>query len=84
MRAERRRGVKEVDHGICRVTFTPYDLRRIDLEQRTVHILGNPFSATVSPVFWVRRVTHVSGPDRSSVAEREESQMSLRCIDLIV
>jgi transposase InsO family protein len=46
-------GVKEVDEGIWLVSFMDYDLGYIDLEQKTLQPLDNPFGPKV--------VTHVSG-----------------------
>lgn len=36
-------GIKEVDEGIWLVSFMHYDLGYIDLEQRTLQTLENPF-----------------------------------------
>jgi len=46
-------GIKEVDEGIWLVSFMDYDLGYIDLEQRTLQPLDNPFGP--------KDVTHVSG-----------------------
>jgi hypothetical protein len=46
-------GVKEVDHGIWLVSFMEYDLGYIDLEERTLQPLENPFGPN--------SVTHVLG-----------------------
>jgi len=43
-------GVKEVDDGIWLVTFIDYDLGYIDLEQKTLQPLDNPFGPRVSPM----------------------------------
>ena len=43
-------GVKEVDHGIWLVSFMEYDLGYIDLEERTLQPLENPFGPKVSPM----------------------------------
>lgn len=43
--AGQRLGVKEVDDGIWLVSFIHYDLGYIDLEQRTLQTLDNPFGA---------------------------------------
>ena len=40
-------GVKEVDHGIWLVSFMDYDLGYIDLEEKTLQPLQNPFGPTV-------------------------------------
>jgi len=41
--AGHRLGIKEVDDGICLVSFMRYDLGYIDLEQRTLQTIDNPF-----------------------------------------
>jgi transposase InsO family protein len=43
-------GVKEVDDGIWLVSFMHYDLGYIDLEQRTLQPLDNPFGPRLSPM----------------------------------
>ncbi len=43
-------GVKEVDDGIWLVSFMEYDLGYIDLEERTLRPLDNPFGPKVSPM----------------------------------
>jgi len=43
-------GLKEVDDGIWVVTFMAYDLGYIDLEQKTLQPIDNPFGAKVSPM----------------------------------
>ena len=43
-------GVKEVDDGIWLVSFMDYDLGYIDLEERTLQPLDNPFGAIVLPM----------------------------------
>jgi hypothetical protein len=43
-------GIKEVDDGIWLVSFMHYDLGYIDLEQRTLQTLDNPFGARLSPM----------------------------------
>ena len=42
--------LKEVDDGIWVVTFMAYDLGYIDLEQKTLQPIDNPFGARVSPM----------------------------------
>jgi hypothetical protein len=56
-------GIKEVDEGIWIVSFISYDLGFIDLEQKTLQPLDNPFGPRLSPMSWVRSVTYLSGPD---------------------
>jgi transposase InsO family protein len=48
--AGQRRGLKEVDDGIWVVTFMAYDLGYIDLEQKTLQPIDNPFGAKVLPM----------------------------------
>src|ERR1700730_5117378 len=61
--AGQRLSVKEVDDGIWIVSFMHYDLGFIDLEQKTLQPLDNPFGTGLSPMPYVRSVTYVSGPD---------------------
>jgi hypothetical protein len=48
--AGRRVGIEEVDDGIWIVSFMRYDLGYIDLEQRTLQPLDNPFGPRLSPM----------------------------------
>jgi transposase InsO family protein len=48
--AGQRLGIKEVDEGIWLVSFMQYDLGYIDLEQKTLQPLDNPFGPGVSPM----------------------------------
>ena len=43
-------GIKEVDEGFWLVSFMRYDLGYIDLEQRTLQPLDNPFGPRLSPM----------------------------------
>ena len=43
-------GIKEVDEGIWLVSFMHYDLGYIDLEQRTLQPLDNPFGPRLLPI----------------------------------
>ena len=43
-------GIKEVDDGIWLVTFMTYDLGYIDLEQKTLQPIDNPFGTRLSPL----------------------------------
>ncbi len=43
-------GLKEVDDGIWLVTFMHYDLGYIDLEQKTLQPIDNPFGTRLSPM----------------------------------
>jgi hypothetical protein len=43
-------GIKEVDDGIWLVSFMTYDLGYIDLEQKTLQTIDNPFGTRVSPM----------------------------------
>lgn len=48
--AGHRLGIKEVDDGIWLVSFMRYDLGYIDLEQRTLQTIDNPFGTRLSPM----------------------------------
>jgi hypothetical protein len=43
-------GIKEVDDAVWLVSFMHYDLGYIDLEQRTLQPLDNPFGPGLSPM----------------------------------
>ncbi len=49
--AGQRLGIKEVDESIWLVSFMSYDLGFIDLEQKTLQPLDNPFGPRLSPMF---------------------------------
>lgn len=48
--AGQRVGIKEVDDAIWLVSFMDYDLGYIDLEQRTLQPLDNPFGTRLLPM----------------------------------
>lgn len=48
--AGQRLGIKEVEDGIWIVSFMSYDLGYIDLEQRTLQPIDNPFGTRLSPM----------------------------------
>jgi hypothetical protein len=48
--AGQRVGIKEVDDGIWIVSFMQYDLGCVDLEQKTLQPLDNPFGTRLSPM----------------------------------
>jgi transposase InsO family protein len=48
--AGQRLGIKEVDDGIWLISFMSYDLGYVDLEQRTLQPLDNPFGPRLSPM----------------------------------
>ena len=48
--AGQRLGIKQVDDGIWLVSFMHYDLGYIDLEQKTLQPLDNPFGARLLPM----------------------------------
>jgi transposase InsO family protein len=48
--AGQRLGIKEVDDGIWIVSFMHYDLGFIDLEQKTLQPVDNPFGPRLSPI----------------------------------
>ncbi|PLU03529.1 hypothetical protein BMJ32_10440 [Sinorhizobium medicae] len=41
---------RQVDDGIWLVSFNHYDLGYIDLEQRTLQTIDNPFGTRLSPM----------------------------------
>ena len=43
-------GIKEVEDQIWMVSFLDYDLGYIDLEQRTLQTIDNPFGSRLSPM----------------------------------
>ena len=43
-------GIKEVENGIWLVSFMTYDLGYIDLEQKTLQTIDNPFGSRLSPM----------------------------------
>ena len=49
--AGQRLGVKEVDDAAWLVSFMNYDHGYIDLEQRTVQPIDNPFGSRLSPMY---------------------------------
>ena len=49
--AGQRLGIKEVEDGIWLVSFMHYDLGYIDLEQKTLQTIDNPFGSRLSPMF---------------------------------
>jgi hypothetical protein len=48
--AGQRVGIKEVDEGIWIVSFMHYDLGYVDLEQKTLQPLDNPFGPRLLPM----------------------------------
>ena len=48
--AGQRLGIKEVDDGIWLVSFMKYDLGYVDLEQKTLQTISNPFGARLLPM----------------------------------
>jgi len=48
--AGQRLGIKEMDDGIWLVSFMHHDLGYIDLEQKTLQTIDNPFGTRVSPM----------------------------------
>ncbi|WFU86088.1 transposase [Rhizobium sp. CC1099] len=43
-------GIKDVDEGIWLISFMHYDLGYIDLKQRTLQTIDNPFGTRLSPM----------------------------------
>jgi hypothetical protein len=58
---------KESHHGIWLVSFMDYDPGYIDLEEKTLQPLHNPFGPKVYPMSPERSVTCVSGTDKEVV-----------------
>ena len=48
--AGQRLGIKEVDDGIWLISFMQYDLGYIDLEQKKLQTIDNPFGTRLSPM----------------------------------
>ncbi len=48
--AGQRLGIKEVDDGIWLISFMHHDLGYIDLEQKTLQTIDNPFGTRLSPM----------------------------------
>ncbi len=48
--AGQRLGIKEVDEDVWIVSFMSYDLGFIDLQQKTLQPLNNPFGPRLSPM----------------------------------
>ncbi len=48
--AGQRLGIKEVEDGIWLLSFMNYDFGYIDLEQRTLQTIDNPFGTRLSPM----------------------------------
>lgn len=69
--AGQRLSIKEVDDGIWLVSFMHYDLGYIDLDQRTLQAIDNPFGTRLSPMSWGRSVTYVSGLDKRKTGAGE-------------
>ena len=63
-------GIKVVDDGIWLVSFMDYDLGYIDLEERTLQPLNNPFGPKVQSMSQERSVRDVSGLYTKAMAER--------------
>ena len=49
--AGQRLALRKVDEGIWIVSFMQYDLGYIDLEQKTLQPLDNPFGPRLSPMY---------------------------------
>jgi hypothetical protein len=48
--AGQRLGIKEVEHGIWLISFMHYDPGYIDLKQKTLQTIDNPFGPRLSPM----------------------------------
>jgi hypothetical protein len=75
--AGQRLGIKEVDDGMWLVSFVHDDLGYLDLEQKTLQPLDNPFGTTSSPMSWARSVTYVSGLNKRLFGAGEERRPHL-------
>jgi hypothetical protein len=62
---------REVDDGIWLVTFMHYDPGYIDVEQRALQTIDNPFGTKLSPMSWRQSVADLSGPDKSRIGAGE-------------
>ena len=75
--AGQRLGIKEVDDGIWLLSFMHYDLGYIDLEQRTLQTIDNPFGTRLSPMSQGQTVTHLSGPDKVKLVAGTRNRLAL-------
>ena len=64
--AGQRLGTKEVNDGIWLVSFMHYDPGYIELKQRTLQTIDNPFGTRLSPLSQVHDVTYVFGMDKGN------------------
>ncbi len=62
--------IEEVGDGIWLVSITDDDLGYIDLQEKTLHPLDNPFGPKVQSMSQKRSVKDVSGPFSKILAER--------------
>ena len=69
--AGQRLGIKEVDEGIWLVSFIDYDLGYIDLEQRTLQPVDNPFGRWDEPTTLTLATRDLEGPGLLFVHSRE-------------
>jgi hypothetical protein len=63
-------GIKEVDEAIWFISFMHYDLGYIDLDQRVLQPLDNPFDPGLSHNFMYVSVTNVLRAGRMNIGER--------------
>jgi hypothetical protein len=63
-------GLKEVEEGIWLVSFMHDDLRYIDLEQKTLQPIDNPFGTRVSPISKLRNTVLPVSPGRTTAIWR--------------
>ncbi len=54
-------GLENIRKGIDHVS---YDLKYIDLKQKTLQTIDNPFGTRLSPMSQVKRGTYMSGMDK--------------------
>ncbi|GGB63395.1 hypothetical protein GCM10011316_39060 [Roseibium aquae] len=63
-------GIKEVEEGIWLISVMTNDLGYINLEQRTLQTINNPFGTRLQPMSPVQTDNYVSGSDGGQVAAR--------------
>jgi hypothetical protein len=73
-------GVKEVDSGIWLVSFMDSDLGYIDLDEKLLQPIENPFGPKVLPMSQEQSVTHVSGPDMKTLVGAQGLEPRTSCV----
>ena len=72
-------GITQVDDHIWLASFMHYVLGYIELEQRTLQTIDNPFGTRLSPMSQVQSVTHFSGSDN----DRDGGEGGIRTPDTL-